>query len=132
MVKKIPIDYERFCSEVLSINQKIRFASIINKYGTKIGGGYRKNISSYLSPEEVKMSLYYAKKRWENRGHLSHRIGYARYSLTEYEKVKQITIPIDKNHLLLISTEINANHLVILEKVCLLISDHFRGILLKQ
>ena len=78
------------------------------------------------------MSVYYAKKRWENRGHLSHRIGNARYSLTEYEKVKQITIPIGKNRLLLISTEVNANHIVILEKVSLLISDHFQGILLYQ
>jgi len=68
----------------------------------------------------------------ENRGNLAHRIGEAVYSITEYEKIKQITIPIGKTNLLLISTEVNANHSKILEKVCALINEHFRGLLLKH
>lgn len=130
MAKKFQIDYEMFCKEVMSINYKIRFAALLDKKGKRIAGGYRENISSYLSPHEVNMSLYYAHQRWENRGKLSNRIGDARYSLTEYEKVKQITIPIGKRFLLLISTEINANHLKIMEKISMLIDDHFRGLLL--
>lgn len=132
MTKKFQADYERFCKEVRSINYKIRFAAILNKKGKRVAGGYREKISSHLSPAEINLSLYYAHQRWENRGHLSRRIGDARYSLTEYEKVKQITIPIGKNHLLLISTEVDANHLKILEKISALIDDHFRGLLLKH
>jgi len=67
-----------------------------------------------------------------HRGHLTHRIGAAKYSITEYEKVKQITVPLGKNRLLLISTEINANHTKILEKVSLLVGEYFRGLLLKK
>ena len=132
MVKKIQIDYERFCKEVLGINSKIRFAAILNRNGKNIAGGYRENTSSLLSNSEIKMSLYYAFKRWENRGNLAHRIGETVYSITEYEKVKQITIPIGKNRLLLISTEVNANHSKILEKVSVLINEHSRGLLLKH
>jgi len=132
MVKKIKIDYDRFCKEAMCVNSKIRFAAILNRNGEKIAGGYRENTSSYLSPDEVKKSLYYAFKRWEYRGTLAHRIGETVYSVTEYEKVKQITIPIGKTNLLLISAEINANHSKILEKVCLLIDEHFRGLLLKH
>jgi len=132
MVKKIKIDYERFCKEVMCINSKIRFAAVLNRNGKRIAGGYREYTSSLLSNNEVKMSLYYAFKRWENRGNLAHRIGETVYSITEYEKVKQITIPIGKTSLLLISTEVNANHLKILEKVSALINEHFRGLLLKH
>jgi len=132
MVKKIQIDYERFCKDVLGINSKIRFASILNRNGRNIAGGYRENTSSLLSNNEIRMSLYYAFKRWENRGNLAHRIGETIYSITEYEKVKQITIPIGKNRLLLISTEVNANHSKILEKVSVLINEHSRGLLLKH
>ncbi len=132
MVKKIQIDYERFCKEVLGINSKIRFASVLNRNGKNIAGGYRENTSSLLSNSEIKMSLQYAFKRWENRGNLAHRIGETVYSITEYEKVKQITIPIGKTSLLLISTEVNANHSKILEKVSVLINEHFRGLLLKH
>jgi len=132
MVKKIQIDYERFCKEVLGINSKIRFASVLNRNGKRVAGGYREYTSSLLSNSEIKMSLCYAFKRWENRGNLAHRIGETVYSITEYEKVKQITIPIGKTSLLLISTEVNANHSKILEKVSVLISEHFRGLLLKH
>ncbi len=132
MVKKIQIDYERFCKEVMCINSKIRFAAVLNRNGKNIAGGYREYTSSLLSNNEVKMSLYYAFKRWENRGNLAHRIGETVYSITEYEKVKQITIPIGKTSLLLISTEVNANHSKILEKVSVLINEHSRGLLLKH
>jgi len=132
MKKELKIVYETFCQEVLYSNQHIRFAAILNRNGTRIAGGYRKKVSSLLTPDEIQMSLYYAKQRWENRGHLSHRLGAAKYSITEYEKVKQITVPIGKNRLLLISTEINANHTKILEKVSLLVGEYFRGLLLKK
>ncbi len=132
MVKKNQIDYEKFCKKVMSISSKIRFAAILNRNGKRIAGGYRENTSSYLSNSEIKMSLYYAFKRWENRGNLAHRIGETVYSITEYEKVKQITIPVGKTNLLLISTEVTVNHSKVLEKVNVLINEHFRGLLLKH
>ncbi len=132
MVKKIQIDYEMFCKDVMGLNSKVRFAVILNRNGKNIAGGYREYTSSLLSNSEIKMSLQYAFKRWENRGNLAHRIGETVYSMTEYEKIKQITIPVGKTNLLLISTEVNANHSKILEKVSVLINEHFRGLLLKH
>ena len=38
--------------------------------------------------------------------------------MAEYEKVKRITIPLDENsHLLLVTTEVNADHDIIIDKV---------------
>ena len=117
------MDYDKFCAETLNLNSQIRFAAILNNKGEKVAGGTRENISSMLSPEEVQMSMYYASRRWDSRGKLSHRIGTAKYSVTAYEKVNQITIPIDKNNLLLLSTEPSVKPLEIIDKVLELIKN---------
>jgi len=86
-------------------------------------GGFRQNTTSFLSPDEIKMSLFYAGQRWDTRTHLTHRIGKAKYSIPEYEKVKQFTLPVDNKHLLLISTETNANSDKIIENASKLIKQ---------
>lgn len=101
----------------MDLDPLIRFVAILNDNGERVAGGYRENISSMLSPEEVRMSLYYAKSRWEARGHLSHRIGEAIYSITAYEKVKQITIPLNGKDLLLMSAETSAHPIHIIDHV---------------
>ena len=111
------MDYEKLCNDIIDLDPLVRFAAIINDKGEKVAGGYRKNISSMLSPDEVKMSMHYAIKRWEARGKLSHRIGEAKYSTTAYEKVKQISIPVTQKELLLMSTDPSANQIEIIEKV---------------
>jgi hypothetical protein len=36
-------------------------------------------------------------------------IGKGKYAMAEYEKVRRFTIPVDTEHLLLVSTEVNAD-----------------------
>jgi hypothetical protein len=48
--------------------------------------------------------------RWNLRNALTHRVGRGRYAMAEYEKIKRITIPLENNHLLLITTEVEADH----------------------
>ena len=105
------------CNEIMDLDPLIRFAAILNDNAEIVAGGEREKISNSLSPEEVKMSLYYAKSRREIRGHLSHRIGEEIYSLTAYEKVKQIAIPLKGKDLLLISAETSANPIQIIDQV---------------
>jgi hypothetical protein len=118
------MDYEKLCKEIMNLEPKIRFVAILNENGERIAGGFRENTSSLLSPNEVNMSLYYAVQRWAARGHLSHRIGDAKYSTTAYEKVKQITFPVNEKNLLLISIEPSANQLKIIEPVLKLIENN--------
>jgi hypothetical protein len=45
------------------------------------------------------------------------------YVLAVYEKIKRITMPLDDEHLLYITTEVNANHDKIIEKALKLKQD---------
>lgn len=38
------------------------------------------------------------------------KIGMGKYVLAEYEKIKRITMPLDENHILYITTEVSTDH----------------------
>jgi hypothetical protein len=48
--------------------------------------------------------------RWDMRKHLSYKIGNPIYAYAEYEKIKQIGLPLNNTDLLLISLEPDADH----------------------
>ncbi len=120
------MDYDHFQKEVMEIDQNIRFAVVLNQSGKRVCGGYREHLEGFLTEDELSMVLFHAGQRWEGRKHLSHKIGNAKYSMTEYEKVKRISFPIDDKHLLLISTEIEADHVKIIQNVLNLIKSNFQ------
>ena len=115
------MDFEGLYKQVMSLDPNVRFAVILNQSGERICGGFRENLEHFLTPDELNMVLYHACQRWESRIHLVHKIGKARYSMTEYDKVKRIAFPIDENHMMLISTEVYADHTKIINDVLNLI-----------
>jgi len=42
---------------------------------------------------------------WYHRNQLSHKIGKGQYAMAAYEKIIRLTIPLDDNHILLVSLE---------------------------
>ena len=50
-------------------------------------------------------SLELAVNSWKTRSLLEPKLGKGRYVLAEYEKIMRITIPLDDNHLLYMTTE---------------------------
>ncbi|NDF25110.1 MAG: hypothetical protein EB149_03875 [Thaumarchaeota archaeon] len=103
------MNFDELCNSVMKI-EDIRFAGILDKNGELVSGGYRDGLSSHLQSDESKMSFHYASKSWESRKNLSHRVGKEKFSIVEFEKVKQISVPVDSNNILLISVEPSANH----------------------
>jgi hypothetical protein len=116
------LDYGNLCKEILTIDPKIRYAGVCDDTGETKYGGQREGVENLLSPEETKKSNLQALARWGLRNSLSSKVGKGKYAMAEYEKVKRITIPLEYNgHLLLITTEVDANHGRIIEHVLKLI-----------
>ena len=84
----------------------------------------RKDKESFLTPEEVAMSLYYSKHVFETRKNLSHVIGKEKYSMIEYAKVKMISIPLQDDNLLLISTETEGVHFRMIDHILKVIENY--------
>jgi hypothetical protein len=105
------MDYGKLCQEILNLDPKIRFAGVCDDTGET-------GVKNLLSPEETKKSNLQALARWALRNALSTKVGKGRYAMAAYEKVKRITIPLDDNsHLLLVTTEVDADHDKIIDKV---------------
>ena len=71
---------------------------------------HREGVTNLLTPDESKRSLEMAVHAWKTRSQLANKIGKGKYVLAEYEKIKRITMPLDENHILYITTEVGADH----------------------
>jgi len=127
---KFDMDYEKLCNDVLNLDPKVRFVGVCDNSGGIKNGGLRDGIKSILTDDEIKKSNLISLERWRLHNSLADRIGKARYAMEEYEKVKQITMPLADEHLLLISTEVNADHGKIIESsIQLIISNYVKDYL---
>ena len=117
------MDFEKLCKDILNIDSKIRYAGISDESGERKYGGQREGVQNLLSLDETKRSNIQALARWALRNSLSPKIGKGKYSITEYEKIKRITIPLENSHLLLITTEIDADDRKIIDRILMLIQS---------
>ena len=115
------MNFEDLYKEIMSLDPNVRLAIVLNRSGERVSGGYRENLKHFLTPDELNMVLYHASQRWEGRKHLAHKIGNAVYSMTEYEKVKRMSFPIDEDHMVLVSIEPFVDHAKIINGVLNLI-----------
>ncbi len=101
----------------MSIDPEIRLVTICDINGKMMYSDYREGTENLLSPEESKKSLKLAIDAWRTRSRLAPKIGRGKYVLVEYEKVKRITMPLGKNHLLYVTTEVGADHSSVIGKI---------------
>ena len=118
------VNYDKLCTAVLTIDNAIRFATVYTKNGDIIGGGMNQDKESLLIPEEVTLSLYYSKHMYEIHKNLFHVIGKEKYSMSEYARVKMISVPLQDDNLLLISIEPKSDHFKMIDHVLTLVENH--------
>src|SRR6187200_2049668 len=111
------MDYNSLTKDIMNLDQKVRFAAVCDDSGEIKYGGQREGISNLLSPEETKRSNIQALARWSLRNSLSSKIGKGQYAMAAYEKIKRITIPLENDHLLLVTTEVDVDHGRIIDNV---------------
>ena len=64
-----------------------------------------------------KKSLDLAVNAWKTRSELAPKIGKGKYVLAEYEKIKRITMPFGDELLLYLTTEVEADHSNIYDRI---------------
>ncbi len=109
------LEPDQFVEEVLKISPLIRFSAIYFKgdFYTKTRNG----VETYLESYQTRESMRYAVMRMIQREEHFQKIGHPDYSLTKYEKVNRVTIPLGKDGLIMFSTELEAECELITEKV---------------
>jgi hypothetical protein len=109
------IDYNEISKQVLDLDPQVRFAGVANSKGEMIAGGHKENVEKMLVGDEVNMSIHYALQKRDLYTNLAYKIGFEKSSITEYELVTMISIPINSNEIFMISTEPRADYLKIID-----------------
>ena len=94
----------------MSLDRNIRMVTICDTDGKIMHSDHRPGVINLLTPDESKKSLEMAVNAWKSRSQLAQKIGRGKYVLAEYEKIKRITMPFGKGHIVYVTSELQANH----------------------
>ncbi len=91
------MDYKHIHENIMKSDPKIRLVTICDLNGKIMHSEHREGVRNLLTPDESKKSLDLV--------------------LAEYEKIKRITMPLGDSHLLYVTTEIDADHSVVINSI---------------
>ena len=111
------MDYEKFCSQILDAESKVRFATVYDEWAVKVGGGMRDGIENLLSEHAENELVNISTLDWKARKDMSKWLGKTKYTLAEYDKVKRFSFYLGDDYLLLVSTEKDCDTNVIVDQV---------------
>ncbi len=100
----------------LKISPDIRYATVCDMEGEVKYSEHRAGAKNLLTSRESLKSLESAARAWRLRNEFSSKIGKGEFVLAQYGKIKRIAIPLDKNHLLYLTTTKKADHTKIINK----------------
>ncbi|MDX1440990.1 MAG: hypothetical protein R3237_00845 [Nitrosopumilaceae archaeon] len=111
------MDYEKFCSQILDADNKIRFATVYDEWASKVAGGIREGVENLLTERRENELVNLSVMDWKSRKEMSKWLGKTIYTLAEYDKVKRFSFYLGDDYLLLVSTEKDADTNKVVEQV---------------
>ena len=120
------MDYEKFCKEILDSDSKIRFATVYDEWAVKLAGGIRDGVTNLLTERRENELVNLSVMDWKARKEMSKWLGKTIYTLAEYDKVKRFSFYLGDDHLLLVSTEKDADTNHVVSKVIKLYYDNLK------
>ena len=111
------MDFKQIYEKIMDTDPNIRLVTICDRNGKILYSSHREGVKNLLTEDESMRSLELAVNSWRTRSQLEPKIGKGKYVLAEYEKIKRITMPLDDNHLLYITTEVGADHSKMINRV---------------
>ncbi len=110
--------YGNMGRSILDRDSSIRFVTIFDtRTESIVFSEHQPGATNLLSREESQESLQLAINSWKTRSKLAPKIGSGKYVLAEYEKIKRITRPLDNDHVLYITTEVECDALDLIDRI---------------
>ena len=98
--------HEKLLNMLMDFNPLVRFTAVCTQDGEIEWSSQRDDVTNIIPLEETKSSVKRAAESWKKRKKRSENgAGRGMYTITAYEKIKRITIPLDDDHILFISTD---------------------------
>ena len=111
------MDYENFCSKILEIDPKIRFAAVYDSWAKRLAGGLRKGVDSIVSDQVENELVNLSVINWKARKDMAKLLGKTIYTLAEHENIKRFSFYLGEDNMLLLSTQKDADTNEVVDKV---------------
>ncbi len=111
------MDYEKFCSQILDADPKIRFASVYDEWAVCVAGGMREGLENLLSERMQNDLVNLSIIHWKARKDTAKVLGKTKYTLAEYDAIKRFSFYLGDDYLLLVSAEKDHDTNVVVDKV---------------
>ena len=111
------MEYEQLCKSIFDIDKQIRFAAVYNDKIEKVAGGIRKGVKTLIPESITKLSVEQSFIRRDTRLRMRDWIGEPKYAFAEYEKIKRFTFYLEKDTILLVSTELGMDNNLLINKI---------------
>jgi len=99
-------NYKQLLEKIIQSDDIIRFTAICDtSFGTIEEKLQRDGQSLLLNEYDTDKLVREGVSSWYHRKQLSHKIGKGQYAMAAYEKIIRLTIPLDDNHILLVSLD---------------------------
>jgi len=112
-------EYELKCSELLN-DEEVRFAGLLDEFGTLLAGGYKQGMTPKLTKEQHLSVCKELASRVAKRKKLDTELGHVKYSASRREHVVIMSFPIYEKVIMIVSeSHINIDRLAfrIIEKI---------------
>lgn len=97
--------YEKLLNMIMEFNPLVRFAAVTDADGEILWHSVRNDVKNIVPLDKTKKTIRRAAKSWKEREEIAEIAGRGMYTISAYENIKRITIPVDKKYLLFISTD---------------------------
>ena len=92
--------YEKLLNMLMDFNKSVRFAAVANSNGDILWHSQRDGIKNIVPYEETKQTILRVINAWNENGRIQSHVGNGLYSISSYEKIKRISIPLDDGNTL--------------------------------
>ncbi len=90
---------------IMESSKDVRFAAVSDMDGKILWNSTRTDVKHILTLEETKETIKRAIASWKSRFNITSKVGREMYTITAFDKIKRLTIPLDKDHMLFITLD---------------------------
>ena len=95
--------YEKLLNMLMDFNKSIRFAAVSDDKGEILWHSQRDGIRNIVPYEETKQTILRAVNSWKENFRVKEYAGSGLYSISSYEKIKRITVPLGDGNTLFVT-----------------------------
>ena len=95
--------YEQLLNMLMDFNKSIRFGAVCSPQGELLWNSKQEGVKNIVPYDDTKQTIQRAMDAWKENSKITDNVGSGLYSITSYEKIKRISIPLDDENMLFLN-----------------------------